>query len=158
MDNPIYAAQDSIDRTMTGLKDGVAAATSGAEQAQATMRDGMAKAVKMAEDMFAFAQGNLEAITRSGQIFAAGMQDMGQSLATASKSSMNETVGTFKAMAGAKSVKEAMDLQSSLLRSSLENAVTQASQLTDSTMRLSEQTLAPISARLSLAAEKFGRI
>ncbi len=34
-------AHDNIERTMSGLKDGVATATAGMEQAQATMRDGM---------------------------------------------------------------------------------------------------------------------
>ena len=51
-----------------------------------------------------------------------------------------------------------MELQASLFRSSLEKAVSQGSQFTDSTVKLSEQVFAPISARLSLATEKFSRV
>ncbi len=150
--------QDNLDRTVAGLKDGIATATVNVEQAQASLRDGMGKAVATAEEMFAFSRGNFDALTRSGQILATGMQDIGQSVATAAKASLDETIGTFKAMAGVKSVKEAMDLHANLLRSAMERAVSQASQLTDSSIKLSEQSLAPLSARLSLAAEKFGRI
>ena len=157
MSTTIEHFQGNIDRTMSGLKDGIGTATAGVEQAQATVRDGMQKVMKTAEDMMAFNQGNIEAVTRSSQIFASGIQDMGQTVAAAAKASMDETINTFKAMAGVKSIKEVMDLQASLLRSAMEKMVSHTSQMTDSSMKLSEQTFAPISARLSLAAEKFGR-
>ena len=157
MSATIDQTEDNIHRTMTGLKDGVATATAGLEQAQATMRDGMQKMMKGAEDLFAFGQGNMDAFARSGQILATGMQDMSQSFAAAARASFDETVGTVKAMAAVKSVKEAMDLQAGLLRSTMEKTVSHAGQMTDSSMKLSEQAFAPIGARLSLAADKFGR-
>lgn len=61
-------------------------------------------------------------------------------------------------MAGLKSVKEAMDMQTGMARAAVEAAVSQTGKLTDASMKLSEQTIAPIAARLSLAAEKFGRV
>ena len=151
-------ASENIERTMSGLKDGIASATVGMEQAQATARDHMQKLMKTAEDMFAFSQGNFEALAKSSQILATGLQDIGQTVATAAKASMDETITTFKAMSSVKSVKEAMDLQSALLRTSLEKAVSHTSQITDSSMKLSEQAIAPITARVSLATEKFGRV
>ena len=151
-------AQDNIERTVSGLKDGLASATVGMEQAQATMRDGLQKAMKTAEEMFSFNQGNVEALTRSSQIFATGMQDISQAMAATMRASLDDTMGVFKALTTVKSVKEAMDLQSGLLRSALERAVSQTSALTDSTMKLSEQALAPITARVTLATEKFGRV
>lgn len=151
-------AQDNIERTMSGLKNGVASATAGIEQAQVTMRDGMQKAMKTTEALFAFSQGNVEAITRSSQILATGAQDIGQSLAATARASLEDTMGTFKAFSTVKSVKEAMELQSGLFRTMMERAVSQTSQLTASSMKLSEQAFAPITARLSLAAETFGRV
>ena len=157
MSTTIDQTQDNIERTMSGLKDGIAGATAGLEQAQATVRDGMQKAMKTAEEMFAFGQGNFDAVTKSGQIFATGMQDMTQLFTAAARASFDDTVSAFKALGAAKSVKEAMDLQTSLLRSTMEKAVSQTSRITDSSIKLSEQAFAPIGARLSLAAEKFGR-
>jgi phasin family protein len=114
--------------------------------------------MKTAEEMFSFSQGNIEAITRSSQIFATGMQDLGQTMAAAAKSSLDETMSTFKAMTAVKSFKEAIDLQSSLLRSTMERAVSHTGHLTDTTLKLSEQALAPISARVTLATQQFGRL
>ena len=150
-------AHENIERTMTGLKSGVASATAGLEQAQATMRDGMQKAMKTAEELLAFTQGNIEAVTRSSQILATGVQDMGQTVAATARASMDETMSAFKAMASVKSFKDAMDLQTGLFRAMLERTVSQTSQLTDSSLKLSEQAFAPITARLSLAAQTFGR-
>jgi phasin family protein len=152
------AASQNLDRTMSSLKDGVAQATASMEQAQSAMRQGVEKAIKSATDMFSFAQGNFEAFTKSSQIWATGMQDLTQSLTASSKASVEETMQTMKAFGSVKSIKEAMDLQTSLLRATMEKAVSQTSKLTDSSMKLSEQAFAPISARLSLAAEKFGRV
>ena len=151
-------ASENFDHTVSSLKDGVAAATAGTEKAQAALQDGIQKAMKSAEEAFAFSQGNIEAFTKSSQILASGIQDMTQTLAAATRTSMDETMGLLKAMSGVKSIKDAMDLQSKLVRSAMEKAVLQTGQMTDSTMKLSEQAFAPIGARLSLAAEKFGRI
>jgi phasin family protein len=151
-------AHENIDRTMTGLKDGVSSAAPGIEQAQATMRTGMQKAMKSAEEMLSFSQGNFEAVTRSSQIIATGVQDMGQSIAATARASLDDTMGAVKALTAVKSIKDLMDLQTSLLRAVIERAVSQTSQLTDHSVKLSEQACAPIGARLSLATEKFGRL
>ena len=145
------AAKDNIGRTVSSLKDGM-------EQSQSASRDGMQKALKTAEQMAAFAHGNMEAMARSNQIMAAGAQDMGQSLAAAARAATDDMMAAFKAMTSVRSIKDAMDLQSSLLRTSLDKAVSQASQMTDSGMKLSEQVFAPITARLAVAAETFSRI
>ena len=151
------AVQENLDRTMTGLKDGIATATAGVEQAQAQLRDGVSKAVRTAEEMVSFSQGNFEALTKSGQIFATGMQDLSQSFAAAAKASLDDMMGTMRAMASAKSIREAMELQANLLRATMEKAVSQSGQMAEHSMKLGEQAFAPISARLSLASEKFGR-
>ena len=65
-------------------------------------------------------------------------------------------MSTFKAMSSAKSVKEALEMQSSFAKAALEKAVAESNKLTDASIKLTEQTLAPITARVTLAVEKFG--
>ncbi len=117
----------------------------------------MEKAMKTAEEFVSFGQANLEAMMKSSQIWAAGVQDIGKQFAATAQAQVDHTVATMKAFAGIKSLKEAMDLQSNLARASMEKAVTETSKLTDASMKLAEQTLAPITARVTLAMEKFGR-
>ena len=57
---------------MSSLKDGMAKAAAGFEKTQAKVKEGMEKAMKTAEEFVAFSQGNLEALVKSGQIWAAG--------------------------------------------------------------------------------------
>lgn len=118
----------------------------------------MESAMTTAEDFMAFGQGNFEAMMKSGQIWAAGVQDLGKHVAASAQAQLDQTMTTWKAMAGLKSVKEAMDMQTGMARAAVEAAVSETGKLTDASMKLSEQTIAPITARLSLAAEKFGRV
>ncbi len=150
-------AKQNRDRTVSGLKDGAAQATVGMEQAQEKMRGGVERPMKTAEDMFSFYQGNIEAIAHSSQIFASGMQDLSQCVAATAKATMDETVSTMKAMSSVRSLKEATDLQQNLARATLEKAVAQTGQIADSSIKLTEQTLAPITARMTLAVEKFSK-
>ena len=154
----VTETSESIDRTVSGLKDGVAGASAGVHGAQTALRDGMQKAIKATEDMVSFSQGNVEAVAKSSQILMSGMQEIGQSMAAAAKTSMEETVNGFKAMSGVKSFKDFFELQSAMVRAAMERSVAQTSQLTEHGLKLSEQAFAPIGARLSVATERFGRI
>jgi phasin family protein len=113
--------------------------------------------MKTAEELVAFGQGHFEAIVKSGQIWASGVQDIGKQMAANAQASFDDTMSTFKAMSSVKSVKDAFDLQASLARSTMEKTLTESGKLTDASMKLTEQTLAPLTARFSLAMEKFGK-
>ena len=119
------------------------------------MKEGMEKAMKTAEEFVTFSQGNLDAFVRSGEIWAAGMQDISKQVAATAQACFEE-VSTFRALTGVKSLKDAVDLQASR-RSTLEKTVTESSRLTDASMKLAEQTIAPITARVTLAVELFAR-
>ena len=150
-------AQQGFEQTVTGLKDGMAQAAAGFEQTQAKMKEGVEKAMKTAEEFVAFGQGNLEAFVKSGQIWAAGMQDLHKQMAVSAQVSFQETMATFKAMASAKSLKDAFDLQASLARGAIEKTLAQSGKLTDASLKLTEQAMAPITARVTLAVEKFAK-
>ena len=71
----------------------------------------MEKAMKTAEELVAFSQGNVEAMVKSGQIWAAGVQDISKQIAATAQASFDETMSTFKALSSVKSLKDAFDLQ-----------------------------------------------
>lgn len=143
--------------TVSGLKDDMTRATVGFVNTQEKVKEGMEKAMKTAEELMAFSQGNLEAMVRSGQIWASGMQDLGKQMAATAQASFDETMSTFKALTSAKSLKDAFDLQATLARTTLEKTLAESGKLTDASMKLTEQTLAPLTARVTLAMEKFAK-
>ncbi|HEY6434679.1 MAG TPA: phasin family protein [Acetobacteraceae bacterium] len=145
------------EQTVTMLKDGMTQAAAGLEKTQARVKEGMDKAMKTAEEFVAFGQGNLEAMMKSGQVWAAGVQDLSKQVAASAQASLEESVSAFKALTSVRSVKDAFDLQASYARSTVEKAISESGRLTDASFKLTEQTLAPLTARVSLAVEKFAK-
>jgi phasin family protein len=70
---------------------------------------------------------------------------------------MDEGMSAFKAMSSVKSLKEAIDLQTSLARNSMEKAVSETGRLTDASLKLAEEAIAPLTARVTLAVETFSK-
>jgi phasin family protein len=156
-DQTAPASAQGFETTMSGLKDGMNRAASGFADTQAKVKEGMEKAMKTAEELLAFSQGNVEAMVKSGQIWAAGVQDIGRQLAASAQASFDETMSTFKAISSAKSLKDAFELQAGLARSTLEKTMSESGKLTDASMKLTEQVLAPLTARVSVAMDKFSK-
>jgi phasin family protein len=151
------ATTTGIEAATSTMQEGAAKATAGFEATQAKMKDGVEKAMKTAEEFVAFSQGNMEALMKSGQIWATGVQDLSKHMAAAAQASLDESMSAFRALTGVKSLKDAFELQSSFARAALEKSMAESGKLTDASFKLTEQALAPITARVSVAVEKFGK-
>jgi phasin family protein len=147
----------SMETTATNFKEGIAKATAGFGATQTKMKEGVEKVMKTAEELVAFNQGNIEALVKAGQIWAAGMQDLSKSMAASAQASLGESMSALKALSGVKSLKDAFELQSSFARAALEKSLAESGKLTDASFKLTEQTLAPITARVTVAVEKFAK-
>ena len=124
---------------------------------QPQMETKMEKITQTTEELVSFSQANVEAMVKSSQIWAAGVQDIGKTFAATAQAQMDATMATLKAFTGVKSFKDAIELQTNLARSSVESVVAETGKLTDASMKLAEQTFAPITARVTVAMEKFGK-
>jgi phasin family protein len=157
IENTADVSVKNFEKSMAAVREGMEKATKGLETSQAKLKEGVEKAVKKSEEMLAFSKGNMEAIVKATQIYATGFQDLSKHFAATSKASLEESVAFSKSLLGVKSVKEAVDLQTSFTKSSIEKAVAESNKLTDATVKLTEQAIAPITARISLAVESFGK-
>jgi phasin family protein len=122
-----------------------------------TPSQGIKTMIKSTEEIVAFNQANVEAFVKSSQIWATGMQELTKQFASTAKTSFEESVASFKALTSVKSVKEAVELQTSFAKTAFEKAVAESNKLTDASIKLTEQTLAPITARVTVAVETFGK-
>ncbi len=138
-------------------KEGMGQAAAGIESTQVKVKEGMEKAMKTAEEFVTFSQGNVEALVKSGQIWTAGIQDLSKHVAASAQASFDETFATFKALTSVKSLKAAFELQAAFARSTLEKTMTESGKLTDASLKLTEQAMAPITARVSVAVEKLAK-
>jgi phasin family protein len=109
--------------------------------------------VKAAEQAMAFGRGNVEALLRSSQILAAGAQDLSKQVLSLGQAQFDASIACFKALTGAKSFGEAVKLQSELARGAVEKTVSETLSMTEASLKLVEQTTAPITARVTEAVE-----
>ena len=148
-----------VDKTVEALTQDVAtlnhAATGAIGQAQTNIKQGVSRAMNTAEQLTQFHQGNLEAMVKSSQIWASGLQDLTKHFASHAQTTMEETMSTFRAMTTAKSLKEAFELQSSFAKTAMEKAMSESTKLTETGLKLAEQAYAPITARVNAAVEVF---
>ena len=157
IDQTAEVSGKGFDKTLAAIKESVEKASKGFETSHAKMKANVEKAVKTAEEMMAFSQGNLEAFVKATQIYSAGFQSLSKHLATSNKTALDESVAFTKSMMGMKSVKEAVDLHSGFARTAMEKAVAETGKITDATVKLTEEALAPLTARMKMAVEKFGK-
>ena len=145
----------TFDKTVDGIKQGAASAAAGVEHVHSNMKEGVNKMMKTTEQFVQFSQGNVEAMVKSGQIMATGFQEITKLMASHAQASFDHSMSTFRAITGVKSIKEVMEIQSTYARDAMEKAVAESGRLTEHSMKLAEQALAPISARVNVAVETF---
>ena len=105
-----------------------------------------------------FAKGNVEALVESGKIYAAGVQDLGKSYVEEAKSAYETLTADLKEIAAIKSPTELFQLQGKIARRNFDALVATTSKNTEAVMKLANDTFAPISGRVNLAAEKLAKV
>ena len=106
-------------------------------------------------DVTEFTKGNVEALVESGKILGAGVQDIARGEVEAAKDAFETLTADLKAMAAVKSPTELFKLQGEIARRNFDAAVARASKNAEVSMKLANEAFAPISSRMSLAAERF---
>ena len=122
--------------------------------AQSKAKAAYDKGAELAAEATEFTKGNAEALVESGKIYAAGVQTLGKTYAEEAKTAYETLTADLKELAGVKSPADLFQLQTKLARRNLDAWVAYGSKNTDAVLKLANETFAPITGRLSLAAEK----
>lgn len=154
----ISPAVETLKKNMAELPKRISGVVDEMKKSQTEVNTQMDKAIKSAEEFVAFGQGNVEAFVKSGQIWASGLQDLSKHFAASAQASIDETVAGVKALSSVKSFKEAVDLQSAMTKTAMEKLMAETGKLSDASMKLAEQAIAPLTARVTLATEKFTKV
>lgn len=115
------------------------------------------KAQAYAGEMTEFHKGNFEAFVESGKIVATGVQDIARGEVEAAKGAFETATADLKALAAVKSPTELFKLQGEIARRNFDAAVARFSQNAEVSMKLAGDAFAPLSSRMSLAAEKISK-
>jgi phasin family protein len=97
----------------------------------------------------------VEAVVKASGIFSKGLQDLGKAFVALTQTTIEENVAASKALFGAKSLQELIDIQTTIAKSSVDKAVKEATLLSEQSVKLVEQTLAPINERVNVTMDKL---
>ena len=131
--------------------------TDAVAEMQAKAQEAYDKGTGMVSEMTEMAKGNVEALVESGKILAAGMQDMTKSYAEDAKAAYETMTADLKEMASVKSPTELFQLQGKILRRNFDAMMASTSKAPESAMKLANDVIAPITARVNLAVEKISK-
>lgn len=116
-----------------------------------------AKGVEVAGEVGTFTKGNVDAIVESGKILASGVKEIGTDYVTETKSAFETVSADMKKLAAVKSPTEFFQLQGEIARRNFDAAIALGSKNTEKLVKLSNDSFAPISNRISVAADKISK-
>jgi phasin family protein len=154
--NPIIKFKDTIMTTAKNT-DITAAAKDMFADVQTRAKTAYAKTSELTADAGEFTKANVEAVVESGKIFFAGAQDIVKGDIETGKTVIETVTEDAKKIAAIKSPTELMQLQGEIVRRNFDALVSFGSKRTEAWVKLTNDAFAPISNRVSVAAEKISK-
>lgn len=164
---PVKAAAKTTNNPVTKLKETIMAtakktdftaqAKEMAADVQTRVKGAYAKAGEFASEAGEFNKANLDAMVESGKIFFTGAQELARENVETGKTVAATVTEDAKKMAAVKSPTELFQLQGELARRNFDAVVGFGSARTEKWLKLYNDAFAPISNRVSVAAEKISK-
>jgi len=153
--------------TLTELKDKIMATTKtkdftktvkeAAADVQSKLKAAYDKGSEYFSEATEFNKANVEALVESGKIVAGAAQEMGREAVADVKTVFETMTADAKKMAAVKSPTELFQLQGELARRNFDALVAYNSKSTEKMIKLANDAFAPVSSRISVAAEKLSK-
>ncbi len=154
--NPVIKLKDTIMATAKNT-DITATAKEVIADVQTRAKTAYAKTTELAGEATEFGKANVEAVVESGKIFFAGAQDIVRSDIETGKTVLETVTEDAKKVAAVKSPTELFQLQGEIARRNFDALVSFGSKRTEAWVKLYNDAFAPISNRVSVAAEKISK-
>lgn len=107
------------------------------------------------EDAVGFGKDAIEAWVQAGTILSKGFQDIGSTVFGFAQSMVEENVAVSKQLMAAKTLRDVVDLQTTFSRAQFDRLVSEGSHLSDLSVKLVEESFAPIGQKVNSVIDKF---
>lgn len=126
-----------------------------------TTQDQFAKAAesqfKAADEVAAFGKSNAEAFIQAGTIFFHGFEELARTFVGLTTAHVESSMTTAKALITCKTLTEVTDLQNAYTKSAFDSAVSEATQLSELAIKITNEAIEPISARVTATIEQISK-
>ena len=117
-------------------------------------KDSVEKSLAALAEMNTHSKKNLEAVVASVTAATKGAEAIGARAMAYSKKSMEDQIAAAKTLAAAKSVQEAIELQTNFAKSAFEAYVAEVTKMSETVAASMKETVAPISERVTALVER----
>jgi len=114
-----------------------------------------AQSAKVLEDVTKFQKDNLEAVVSASNVYAKGFETFGKAWYALTQETVEASAAVAKALLGAKTLKEAVDLQTDFAKTTFDKFVAEGTKLSEMSIKVANEALEPINARVNVAVEKL---
>ena len=118
-------------------------------------KEAFAKSSKLAEEAVEFNKANIEALVESGKIAAKGIETLGQEGVTCARKSFEDTTAALKGYTAVKTPADFFKLYAENSKKAFDAAVAQTSKTSELVVKLTNDSFAPISNRVSVITSKM---
>lgn len=123
--------------------------------AKAQVEKASAQTMKAYEDAAKFNKENLDAFVVASTTYAKGVESVSKSWAAFAQETFEASANVAKAMLGAKTLKEAVDLQTDFAKTTFDKFVAEGTKVSEASIKVTNEALEPINARVNVAVEKM---
>ena len=121
----------------------------------AKAKEAMSKTSKLAEEAVEFNKANVEAIVAASKIAAKGIETLGQEGVTYARKSFEDTTAALKGYTAVKTPADFFKLYAENSKKAFDAAVAQTSKTSELVVKLTNDSFAPISNRVSVITSKM---
>jgi phasin family protein len=118
-------------------------------------KDGVDKTLAALNDANTASKQNLEAVVASVTAATKGAEALGAQTMSFSKSAFENQLSAARALAGAKSVQEVLELQTAFAKSALETYMAQVGQVSETVSASVKDTMKPLNERVTAMVERL---
>lgn len=122
---------------------------------QERSKDAFAKSSKLAEEAVEFNKANVEALVEAGKIAAKGLETLGQEGVAFARKSFEDTSAALKGYTAVKTPADFFKLYAENSKKAFDAAVAQTSKTSELVVKLTNDSFAPISNRVSVITSKL---
>lgn len=123
--------------------------------AKAQVEKASAQTMKAYEDAAKFNKENLDAFVVASTTYAKGVESVSKSWAAFAQETFEASANVAKAILGAKTLKEAVDLQTDFAKTTFDKFVAEGTKVSEASIKVTNEALEPINARVNVAVEKM---
>ena len=150
--------EDAVEFGKKSVEQAMKVSTESYEQAISMTKEQAGKAseafFKSYDEATALNKESIDAVVQAGEVLTKGAETVGKAYYEITQASAEASVEATKAMMGAKTAKEFVEIQAEFARTSFDNFLSESTRLSEMSMKVANEAFEPLQKQLNTSFEK----